>query len=51
MKNILALQKLAPKSPMNSGGGGKPPPPPSPSNLSLLTSCANSTVSLLGCHD
>ena len=48
MKNILALQKLTsisnPQTGNGGGGGG------GGSNLSLLASCNNSTISLLTCH-
>lgn len=46
MKNILALQKLSSVSFPSSGGGGGG----GGSNLSLLASCDNSTISLLTCH-
>jgi hypothetical protein len=45
MKKILSLQKLS--MDYSSGNGGNSD---GASNLSLLASCANSTISLLTCH-
>jgi hypothetical protein len=44
MKKILSLQKLSMDYTSGDGGHG------GASNLSLIASCANSTISLLTCH-
>jgi hypothetical protein len=45
MDLVLDLQGMdAPQTGGGGGGGG------APSNLSLLASCTNSTISLLTCH-
>ncbi|HEV7973816.1 SapB/AmfS family lanthipeptide [Amycolatopsis sp.] len=44
MDLVLDLQGM--EAPANGGGGGGG----GTSNLSLLASCANSTISLLTCH-
>lgn len=47
MEQVLELQGLeAPEGPQYGGGGSHG----GASNLSLLASCANSTISLLTCH-
>jgi hypothetical protein len=43
-KNVLALQKLTSSTRPDGGGSG------GGSNLSLIASCDNSTISLLTCH-
>lgn len=49
MELVLELQALETPEVLNGGhgggGGGN-----APSNLSLLASCTNSTISLLTCH-
>jgi hypothetical protein len=46
MDLVLDLQGMdAPQTGGGGGGGGE-----APSNLSLLASCTNSTISLLTCH-
>ncbi|WP_438003668.1 SapB/AmfS family lanthipeptide [Sorangium sp. So ce321] len=44
MKKILKLQTLSTNNPTTGGGGGG-----APSNLSLLSTCSNSVLSLLAC--
>ncbi|WP_437677683.1 SapB/AmfS family lanthipeptide [Sorangium sp. So ce131] len=46
MKKILSLQKLSTKNPTTGGGGGGGG---GGSNLSLLSTCSNSVLSLLAC--
>jgi hypothetical protein len=46
MDMVLELQELDAPNEMNHGGGGGG----GTSNLSLIASCANSTISLLTCH-
>ncbi|WP_437661411.1 SapB/AmfS family lanthipeptide [Sorangium sp. So ce1182] len=45
MKKILKLQTLSTNNPTTGGGGGGG----TPSNLSLLSTCSNSVLSLLAC--
>ena len=47
MEMVLQLQELEAQHDASFGGGGGGD---NGSNLSLLASCANSTVSLLTCH-
>jgi hypothetical protein len=47
MELVLELQALETPEVLNTGGGGGGG---APSNLSLLASCTNSTISLLTCH-
>ncbi|MFR9731044.1 SapB/AmfS family lanthipeptide [Saccharopolyspora sp. MS10] len=47
MEMVLQLQELEAHEDASFGGGGGGD---NGSNLSLLASCANSTVSLLTCH-
>ncbi|MGK3961142.1 SapB/AmfS family lanthipeptide [Sorangium sp. So ce1151] len=44
MKKILKLQTLSTNNPTTGGGGGG-----APSNLSVLSTCSNSVLSLLAC--
>ncbi|XXT15401.1 SapB/AmfS family lanthipeptide [Sorangium sp. So ce429] len=46
MKKILKLQTLSTNNPTTGGGGGGGG---APSNLSLLSTCSNSVLSLLAC--
>ncbi|WP_437923636.1 SapB/AmfS family lanthipeptide [Sorangium sp. So ce291] len=45
MKKILKLQTLSKNNPTTGGGGGGG----APSNLSLLSTCSDSVLSLLAC--
>lgn len=47
MELVLDLQALEAPEVLNSGGGGSHG---GTSSLSLLASCANSSISLLTCH-
>ena len=47
MDLVLDLQAMEAPEMSNGGGGGGGE---APSNLSLLASCTNSTISLLTCH-
>ncbi len=47
MELVLDLQAMETPEVLNGGGGGHGG---GPSNLSLLASCADSTISLLTCH-
>ncbi|MFJ1762472.1 SapB/AmfS family lanthipeptide [Amycolatopsis sp. NPDC088138] len=50
MELVLELQALETPDALAGNGGGHGGGGGAPSNLSLLASCTNSTLSLLTCH-
>ena len=50
MELVLELQALETPEVLSGGHGGGGGGGGAPSNLSLLASCTNSTISLLTCH-